>query len=172
MSYNNLAQSNTWLFEIPDNNQTTTFQQHVQVTNLPTYTIEPTLGTGPIRKVPMPSSSAEFTPFNCRFIIDEDWDAYKSIYKWMRALADYRKGLSTERVGELTTPRTALLHLLDSSEKNIVMTFQFNALWPSELGEVELTQMNDTAEVLTCNIMFYYSEFVLLDSKGNEIHAR
>ena len=52
------------------------------------------------------------------------------------------------------------------------MTFQFNALWPSELGEVELSQTNDTAEVLTCNVMFYYSEFVLLDSKGQEIYAR
>lgn len=156
----NQTHQTNFRLDIPDNNATVYFSSAVQRASVPGIEIEPvTVPVNPLLpQAMMPSSMFRFDPLNMSILVDENLESYIEIYKWMLSINDYRELNSTATQAGIV-PRTILFHILDNSHNKTVCTFRFFDAWPSSLGELPFTYMEEGNMPVNCDVTFQYKSF-------------
>lgn len=164
---NNLTHITNIRVEIPDSNRTINFVNSVQSVNLPSIECQPTtVSNNQMTTSYVPGSKIQFEPLRIRFLIDEHYKSYVELYRWITSLTNTKLSAGGMRDGY--SPKTMLVHILDSSHKNIVCSFRFHDPFPSVIDEIEMGYNDDGNPSLTSMVTFYYSKMsVIVD--GHEI---
>ncbi|QAY01320.1 tail completion and sheath stabilizer protein [Aeromonas phage Aswh_1] len=155
--------------EIPDANTTMNFVNAAQSVNIPSLEMEISrVSINQMASGNLPGSKINYEPLRVRFLIDEDFKSYQEIYQWMISVTDSRTFDSTAHLPG-ARPRTMLVHILDNSKRNILMTFKFNDPFPSTIDEIEMSYVDSGNPAITGMVSFHYATMSLLDKNGNEI---
>ncbi|UKM62871.1 putative tail completion and sheath stabilizer protein [Aeromonas phage P19] len=165
----NQAHITNMRLEIPDANTTANFVTSAQSVVLPTMEMDITrVSINQMTSGIMPGSKIIYEPFRIRFLIDENFESYKELYQWMISVTDSRTFNSTAHLPG-ARPRSILVHILDNSKKNIVLTFKFHDPFPSSLDDIELSYVDDGNPALIGNVTFSYSSMSVVGVNDLEI---
>lgn len=155
----NLTHQTNFRLDIPDNNATIHMQTAVQRMSIPSIEMEPVqVPTNPLLQAQLPGSTVRFDPLNLSLLVDEELESYIEIYKWMLSINDYR-GMKSTAQNAGVAPRTIMVHVLDNSHKKTLVTFRFFDAWPSSIGQLDYTYMEESNMPITCDVTFMYKYF-------------
>lgn len=168
---NNLTHITNMRLEIPDANHTMNFVNSSQSVTIPSVEMEvANVSINQMTSGKLPGSKMIFEPVRVRFVIDEYFKSYAEIYQWMISITDARGMKSTAHISG-NSPRTMLVHILDNSKRNIVLTFKYYDPFPSSIDEVEMSYGEDGNPVITGMVTFNYSSMSVVVG-GNEVLPR
>ncbi|AAQ81453.1 gp3 [Aeromonas phage 31] len=167
MALNNQSNITNFLLDIPASAGIKVALMNVQQASIPGFRIPPTelpLGEQGTARQNIPSTTTEFDPLIVRILLDEDYDAYFEIYRWMLSINDYARQTPT-MWGTTSQPPGVTLHVLSNSKHDIVASFNYQGAWPSEIGEIEYsyTEEGDVSAYFTVTFFFKYFE---IERKG------
>lgn len=173
MSLNNQTNITNFALHVPDNGLTEPFVVNVQSVILPSVRIPVTdtpTGKFGLGRSGLPGSTLEHDGISIRFLVDEDFNNYISIYKWMLSINNYITLHNTawEPSGQ---PVAMTLHLLDNDKKDIVCTYHFYGAWPSDLGEIEFSYTEEGDPAISCLCLFQFKYFEI-EKDGVVIRGR
>lgn len=154
----NYTQKTNFRLVIP-NSQASDFVINIQELNVPTMSIPMT--TFPVNSQiigALPGSAMEFEPMMTRVLLDEKLQAYADMYQWMLSLVDYRESHATGWL-EGGTPRTILIHVLNSTKKEILLTYRLFGAFPQMLGEIEFNYSDPSNMASYCSVTWGYKYF-------------
>lgn len=101
----------------------------------------------------LPTNTIMWAPLTLTFLVDENFDNYHEIFKWMSKAAGPEIEKRDKDVANLMT--TASLHIL-SNNKNVSETvFTFHDMFPTILGELQFN--NESSEELITDITIQYT---------------
>jgi len=123
---------------------------------LPTLSIGQLIQPTPYHDIPNPGDKITFDPFLVEYIVDENFASYLEIFNWIH---ECRAGnpLSADRSN---LKSDATLEIL-TNNMTPILSFRFEGLFPTVLGEVQLTTQNGT-DVSVGTATFAYQEFNLV----------
>lgn len=154
----NYTQKTNFRLDIP-NSHATDFVINLQEVNVPSISIPATSFTvNPQARGSLPGSAMEFEPMSTRILLDENLQAYVDMYQWMLSLVDYRESKATGWL-EGGSPRTILIHILDSTKEKILLTYRLFGAFPQMLGEIEFNYDNPTNIAAVCQVTWHYKYF-------------
>ncbi|QPI13968.1 tail completion and sheath stabilizer protein [Serratia phage 4S] len=157
--YNQINQTNFRL-EIPDGDTTKAFVLNGQTATLPGISIPITdspTGKKGLGRSQIPGTTFEHEPFMCRFLVDENMTSYLQMYKWMLSINDYVNHNNTYWTTK--QPEAALLHILDNTKTQIIMTYIMYGAWPQSLSELELNYNEEGDPAITCMAIIPFKYF-------------
>lgn len=96
----------------------------------------------------MPSEVIQYDPLNVRFLIDENFENYKEIFKWFQD----NKGSDKPIVSDVTL-------IILSSHNNVTNKLKFVDAYPTSLSGVEFNTQDTTSEYLTTDVTLKYTYF-------------
>lgn len=154
----NYTQKTNFRLDIP-NSMASDFVINVQEVNVPSISIAATpFSVNPQARGMLPGSGIEFEPMTTRIILDEDLQAYADMYQWMLSIVDYRESKATAWL-EGGSPKTILIHILDSTKEKILLTYRLFGAFPQMLGEIEFNYDNPTNIASVCQVTWGYKYF-------------
>lgn len=162
----NLVQKGNFRFDIPDNRLSETFQWQVQELTFPSVQIE----TARVVRSPKLSNTliagtgTTYDNIQITFLLDENLTAYAELYSWMLTMQN-PNGPTTESASNV--PRTSLLHIMNNTKEDIVVTFKFHRMFPVSLDSIDwnYTEVGDL-ESMTCVATFQYEYFDMITTDG------
>lgn len=80
------------------------------------------------------------------------------MYQWALGEGNYINGESNEIT---VLPRDMLIHILDSKNEKIVLTFRFSEAFPSIFGGVDMDYSDEQATYNKLQITFQYKYFTI-----------
>lgn len=130
------------------------FTLKITDTVLPAFTINPI--KIPTKGVDLHGEGGkiEYGKWNTTFFIDENWDSYMWVYKWMENIAN---GYNILGQANFDYQIEADLLITDNYE-NTIVEFSFFNIWPSNLGEIQLDYQQRQTYV-TSKVTFTYDYF-------------
>ena len=118
-----------------------------------------------VAAVPFPGSSMTYGELNMDVLLDEDFQSYKEIYKWM--LRHVNEEQIAERnaftSSQAPVPSYADIHitaLTNSNVKNV--EFRYKDCIPVSLGDVGFDAQNASVEFITFPVSFRFSHFEII----------
>lgn len=97
----------------------------------------------------------DYGEWRTKFQIDQEFKNYILLYDWLTSTYD---GINI--FGSLTKDYQITANLLTLDNwNNVVVTWEFEKLWPSSLGDVQFSYQNGN-EILECEVVFTYDFFV------------
>lgn len=130
-----------------------------QMTQLPQFTLNSTtIANGPWMNSSIPAAQVQFEPITVSFLLDEKWEVYQEMYQWALGEGNYINGESNEIT---VLPRDMLIHILDSKNEKIVLTFRFSEAFPSIFGGVDMDYSDEQATYNKLQITFQYKYFTI-----------
>lgn len=115
--------------------------------------------------VPYPGDTLNFSEITLQYLVDEDLEAYKEIYRWMLRLVNepyytqLDKAIGAKR--NVTPSASQLTVVVLTSHNNKNVTFKYIDAFPTALGDISFEATNATAEPIICPITFAYSYFIM-----------
>ena len=153
--------------EIPDANATIHFVSAAQSVTLPSIEMELSrVSTNQMSMGMLPGSKINYEPVRIRFLLDEEFKAYKEIYQWIISTTDSRSFNSTAHLPGMR-PLSMLVHILDNHKRKILMTLKLNNPFPFSLDEIEMGYTEEGNQALFGMVSFGYSSFSLLSGDGD-----
>lgn len=166
----NYVQKTNFRLDIP-NSQAADFVINVQEVNTPSLSIPMTeFPINPTARGSLPGSAVEFEPFTTRVLLDEELKAYTDIYQWMLSIVDYRESKSTAWL-EGGSPRSILIHILDSTKTKILLTYRLYGAYPQMLGEIEFNYGDPTNLAMYCSVTWGY-KYMEIERNGVVLKSR
>lgn len=166
---NNQAHITNMRLEIPDAQTTQNFVNAAQSVTIPSFEMDVSrVAINQMASGLLPGSKIIYEPLRVRFLIDEHFKSYIEIYQWMLSITDSRTFNSTAHLPG-ARPRSMLVHLLDNSKKNIVLTLKFNDPFPSSMDEVEMSYTDDGNPALIGMVTFSYASMGVLSATDIEV---
>jgi hypothetical protein len=157
-----------WIKKIPNTNF------FVQRANIPGISINPARTPNPLVNIPYSGDHIDYEEFVITFKIDEDLQAWRDIYDWIRGLGfsestDEYKKLANEEIivkgGSLKSD--ASLIILDAKKRpNFDLTF--NDAFPIALSSIQLQYTPDNIEYLTADATFAYTTYDIVRIKNGQ----
>lgn len=165
----NPSHKTNFRMDIPDGNKTRSFQLVAQETYLPGMNVKNVkVALNPMLQGNIPGSGVDFDPLQVRIIIDENFESYTEIFEWMVSTVDYRKNKCTP---SSKMPPFLFIHILDNSKRNIVCTFKYYEPFPTSVGTVDFSYMEDGNPSITTSVSFHYKYFEI-ERNGRTISTR
>jgi hypothetical protein len=161
MALNNQSNITNFMLDIPSSTGIKTMLMNVQSASIPGFRIPPTempLNSQGTARQNVPSTTTEFDPLIVRVLLDEDFEAYTEMYRWMLSLNDYARQTPT-MWGTVNQPPAITLHVLNNSKRDIIASFNYHGAWPSEIGEIEYSYTEDGDVSVTFTITFFFKYF-------------
>jgi len=122
---------------------------------LPTISMGQMIHPTSLHDIPMPGEKLTFDPCSLEFVVDENFDSYLEIFNWMQ---DMRAGSSVNgKTKDMVSDAT--LDILTNNMTPLI-SFDFVGMFPTILGELQLTTQNGT-DVLLGSATFAYEQFTL-----------
>jgi len=139
----------------------------VQAANIPGLIIGQAIQPSPFTNNYFPGDEITYEEFNLRFIVDEDLENYKELYRWITALGrdtdfgKYKAELQRNRdinpdTGDLYSD--ASLTILTNS-KNANITVSFFDMFPVALSSLDFDYAATDIEFLTSDVTFRYRTY-------------
>lgn len=163
MSQYNQTNSRNFVLDIPDAGLTKAFKLNIQTALIPGVRIpvtETPSGTKGLGRAHIPGSTIEFDPLVLRFLVDENLDSWLELYQWMLSINNYLTS-DNQAWQKGQVPEFITLHIMDNTNKNIVMSFHYYGAWCSDLGDIEFSYTEDSDPVIACSATFSYKYFVV-----------
>ena len=145
----NLSMNTNYRFEIHDNDAGM-FNYFIQDAVIPGLTMSGVEMSYQSDQVFMPSNRIDYDPFNGNFLVDEDFNNYLFLYKWMHKIkeADYPKQHF----------RDATLYIF-SNNKSYNLSVKFYGIFPTSLGDISFMSNTLSTEPNLCSASFLYEWF-------------
>jgi hypothetical protein len=134
----------------------------VQDVDIPEIRLPPANTPSPFKDVPYPGDQMEMDILPVRFIVDESFTNYETIYQWMRYSAspyddrEYRR-LYTGKPEDGPTS-TIDLYVM-SGVKNPRVAFTFVDAFPIRLGRIRMSSTSDDVKYVVADVDFTYTYF-------------
>jgi hypothetical protein len=155
---NNLAMQTSFLLDFIDSNRLTVFKAQVQTVNIPSVSMSTaTIAVTPRLGSSVAGSSMEFDQLQVQYLVDEDYESYIQLFKWMISI--------NNPVGDATLPSgggkpsTAILHLLNNNRTDNGTYLQFYNVFPSNLGSIDLAQNISTSDPVIGTLTLDFTYF-------------
>lgn len=103
----------------------------------------------------VPSNRIDYDQLNLTMIVDEDWENWYSIVKWMQRIRRNNTPI-TEDMSDMT------LHLFNSV-KGKGKRLYFHGAYPVLLGSIPLDSTQTDVNPLVCSLAIRYQDYELLD---------
>ena len=175
MSLYNQTNTTNFILDIPDGKLTEAFVLNVQTANLPGMRIpvsdlpSDTQGLG---RAQLPGSTFEHDQMPVRFLIDENFDSWLCMYRWMLSINNYINHNNTawKPKGQ---PEAVTLHILNNDRTEIVLSYHMYGAWVSDMSEVEFNYTEETDLAMTCTAMIAFKYFeiekdgIIISSRPN-----
>ncbi|UYD57414.1 tail tube terminator protein [Aeromonas phage B614] len=168
MALNNQSNITNFMIDIPASTGIKSSLMNVQTASIPGFRIPPTelpLAEQGTARQNVPSTTTEFEPLIVRFLMDEDYESYLEIYRWMLSLNDYARQ-TPSMWGTVHQPTAITLHVLNNSKRDIVASFNYYGAWPSEIGEIEYSYTEEGDVSVTFTVTFFFKYFEI-EKGGN-----
>lgn len=168
----NTTKRNNFRLDIPDNNQTKTFQWQVQRVEFPSVSIEQAkvIKSPKLSNRMIAGTATNYDDFVVTFLLDENMESYSELYSWLLTM---QNPVGPTTVSEDNTPRTVLLHIMDNIRDKIVTTFKFYNMYPKSLGGIEWSYTDSgDLESMTCTCTFDYEFFDIVLPDGKTVSPR
>ena len=121
----------------------------IQSTELPSLNLPAVPVPYQDNTVYMPGDTLEFSPLVVQFIVDEDYDNYIYLYKWMLAT---RRGSKDLHFKDLT------LHLLSNNKTQNINVCFVNSI-PTDLSALSYDNSTTDVPPVLCTVSFRYHYF-------------
>lgn len=166
----NFAHKTSFRLDVPDGNQTRSFQLNVQESVIPGMNVEiANVALNPQLKSQISGTGVSFEPLSVRVIYDEHMEVYSELLEWMLSTVNYKdEGESTH---SKFMPPFMLLHVIDNEKKKIVCTFKYYEPFPFSMSGVDFSYIEDGNMAITGEIQFAYKYFDL-ERDGKIVKAR
>lgn len=123
---------------------------------LPGLTFGETVQPTPIRDLPLPGDKLTYDPVVISFLVQEDFENYFEIARWIYGLA---KPITTEQRRRLEQQKArysdAILSIL-SNKRNVVFNFKFVNCFPLSLSSLTLDASASDAAPLTADVTLQF----------------
>jgi hypothetical protein len=94
-----------------------------------------------------PGDSLEYTEITLKFLLDEDYNNWRKLFKWIYFIKNPAELDSALKFSDAT------IHLLDNKYKAIFI-LELQDIFPYTIDPIELSTQIDTAEEITFNVSF------------------
>jgi hypothetical protein len=148
---------------------TTQFELNCQKANLPGCSIpenpQPTIfGT----TIPIPTLQFSYEPLTVEFIVDSELQNWKSIYSWMRNMANIESD-STKNIPYETWHWNASLGIYDPVTRCIKTTINFKYIIPITLGGIMFQSDSSDAIIQKASCKFKYSYYEICPDASEDL---
>ena len=137
---------------------------HGQAVTLPGLSLGDAEVQTPFVDVPFPGDKLVFNPLIFRFFVDERWENYLELQRWLRGIsfpedyAEHRAIYDQTRWRPIESEVSeATVSIMTNAGTHEVIRFNYHHLWPQFLDDVDLQASND--QELTCTVTFRYSTY-------------
>ncbi|URC15333.1 baseplate wedge protein [Paraglaciecola Antarctic GD virus 1] len=155
---NNEAVQTNFVLDFVDNKLLSVFKAQVQAANIPAVTMMvANIPTTPKLPTTVAGSALEYDQMNISYLMDENYDAFIQLYRWMISIVN-PTGPSTLPSGG-GTPSIAILHLLNSNRTDQGIYIKFYDVFPSSLGSIDLAQNVSESERVVGNVTLNFKYF-------------
>ena len=134
-------------------------QYFCQEINLPGLSLGDVEYATPFIDLHSPGTKLKFDDLDINFIVDEDLETWKDLYKWFISIAD-PNGFGN-RVSKDQQYSDAILTIL-SALNNPIIRIQFKNCFPLSLGSIDFDTKSDADHIMTCRASFRYQSYEYL----------
>lgn len=85
-----------------------------------------------------PMDNIEFQPYNVSFVVDENWENWYFLFKWLNFINNNKDNFANRKSDLTINPNI----LLRGNFNNLIMKITLFNAFPTELGEVSLNYRN------------------------------
>lgn len=142
---------------------------HCQSANIPGVSVGTMTANNPRsgRTLKIPSQNLQFEDLQITFLIDEEMRNWLELYSWIQALRVVENwGTMRPFTTDITTGTTeaqldtGTVSVL-SSANNVVKTFRFHNLFPTEVSAIVFNSAGQGAEVMTATAKFAFEFYTV-----------
>lgn len=158
----NQSNVTNFIVDIPDSGLTSSFSLNAQSATIPGFripSVETVTGPQGLGRALRAGTTFEHDPLIIRFLVDEEFESWLQMYKWMITTNNYLSGENTAQKSG-GAPEFVTVHILDNSKTRIVLSVHYYKPFISDLSEVEFlyTEEGDPAMVCTATIPYVYMQ--------------
>lgn len=112
-----------------------------------------------------PGDILQYNPLSIRFQINEDFENYIELQKWMRQITPSEGWEETMKVEDAYS--NCVVSITDNAQVPIA-AFYFNWVLPASIGDIDFSTTSPDDEVLTVDASFVYSSYTM-ELRGRKI---
>jgi len=152
LNYNNLAQKTNWT---AGSDKFPLLQFYLTNISIPGLNFNyPETGGRFGARINLPADTVSYNSLNFDFLIDEDFEIYKTFYKYFIESVSAKKGTFADIIFNLWVE-------LNNSKSNKILKFEFYNCRIETIGDIELdTTSDETESVMNLSIKFDYFELI------------
>ena len=164
----NLLQPTKYLVTI---DRIPTVKYFCQTANIPGVTIGTAEYNTPFLDMHVPGTKMSYSPFDMKFLVDEDLKGWREIHDWFRAIAaptsfeerNYMTGRDGKKIGKTLLNYSDITLTVLNALNNPVVRIQFINAFPTSLSDIEFDTSASADDILTASTSFTYEYFNILD---------
>ncbi|MBF84648.1 MAG: hypothetical protein CL489_09250 [Acidobacteria bacterium] len=167
---NNYSAGNVPLVKFHKEMELETFSNSIKGVTIPSVSIKPARSNeNAYVSVNNIGTNFVFEPLIIRFTVDENWESYMELFKYMVSTSNFQTGRAVNQVGAFKEPNDIIVFLRDRTRTKIVKQLNFKQAWVSDISDVELTYTDDMTTELVCTATFMYATMIPQDANGDDI---
>jgi hypothetical protein len=148
-----------------------TVKYFCQTANIPGVNIGTAEYSTPFLDIHTPGTKITYSPFDMKFLVDEDLKGWREIHDWFRAIATPVSFEERNTITQMNTRKQgkSLLNYSDitltvlNALNNPVVRVQFINAFPTSLSDIEFDTGASADDILTATTSFTYEYFNILD---------
>lgn len=141
-----------------------TVQYFCQSVNVPGVSLGEVTRVTPFLDMFSPGTKLTYEPLDVEFIIDEELESWKNLYKWFTSIADpngFEGRDGSKELQKLKYFSDATLTVL-SALNNPVLRIQYRNCFPMNMSEINFDTKLDANSIITVRASFRYESYTYL----------
>jgi len=135
-------------------------QYFCQTVNVPGVVLGEVVRETPFLDMYSPGTKLKYDPFDIDFIVDEELQSWKDLYKWFISIADpdgfeQRDGALGKQNEHLSDATLTIL----SGLNNPILRIQFRNIFPLTMSDLNFDSKESADTIMTCKATFRYESY-------------
>ena len=135
-------------------------QYFCQTVNVPGVVLGEVVRETPFLDMYSPGTKLKYDPFDIDFIVDEELQSWKDLYKWFISIADpdgfeQRDGALVKQNEHLSDATLTIL----SGLNNPILRIQFRNIFPLTMSDLNFDSKESADTIMTCKATFRYESY-------------
>jgi hypothetical protein len=135
-------------------------QYFCQTVNVPGVVLGEVVRETPFLDMYSPGTKLKYDPFDIDFIVDEELQSWKDLYKWFISIADpdgfeQRDGTLGKQNEHLSDATLTIL----SGLNNPILRIQFRNIFPLTMSDLNFDSKESADTIMTCKATFRYESY-------------
>jgi len=135
-------------------------QYFCQTVNVPGVVLGEVIRETPFLDMYSPGTKLKYDPFDIDFIVDEELQSWKDLYKWFISIADpdgfeQRDGTLVKQNEHLSDATLTILSALN----NPILRIQFRNIFPLTMSDLTFDTKESADSIMTCKATFRYESY-------------